>query len=116
LRGRLTNADWLVYSLQEIALLLGYKNILKEMRKLRIRLSYGIREELITLVKLKQVGRVRARKLFSAGLKSIDALKKVPLERLSSIVGPKVASTIKEQLGEKIEKNKEEKQITLKKF
>ena len=116
LRGRLTNADWLVYSLQEIALLLGYKNILKEMRKLRIRLSYGIREELITLVKLKQVGRVRARKLFGAGLKSIDALKKVPLERLSSIVGPKVASTIKEQLGEKIEKNKEEKQITLKKF
>jgi helicase len=113
LRGRLTNADWLVYSLQEIALLLGYKNILKDMRKLRICLSYGIREELITLVKLKQVGRVRARKLFGAGLKSIDALKKVPLERLSSIVGPKVASTIKEQLGERVKKIKEEKQVTL---
>jgi helicase len=113
LRNRLGNADWLVYSMQEIALLLSYKEILKEIRKLRIRLNYGIRVELITLVKLKQIGRVRARKLFNAGLKSIDSLKKVPLESLSSIVGSKVAAVIKEQLGENAKLLKEEKQTTL---
>lgn len=116
LRSRLKNADWLVYSLQELALLLGYKEILKKIRKLRVRLFYGIKEELIPLVRLKQVGRVRARKLWKSGLKSLEDLRKIPLESLSVIIGRKTAASIKEQLGEKSEKIKDEKQITLKKF
>jgi helicase len=113
LRTRLENADWLVYSLQELALLLGYKEILKEIRKLRIRLRYGIKEELLPLVKLEQVGRVRARKLYDANLTSLEKLRKVPLESLSLIVGPAVANNIKKQLGGNVEKLKEEKQTTL---
>lgn len=116
LRNRLENADWLVYSLQELALLLGYKEILKNIRKLRVRLFYGIRGELIPLVRLKQVGRMRARKLWKSGLKSLEDLRKIPLESLSIIIGRKVATLIKEQLGEKAEKIKTEKQVTLKKF
>jgi len=114
--GRRKIADWLVYSLQELALLLGHKEILKEIRKLRVRLGYGVREELIPLVRLKNIGRIRARKLWSANLKSLEDLRKIPLESLSLIVGRKTAGSIKEQLGEKAVKIKEEKQITLKKF
>ena len=114
--GKLHIADWLVYCLQELGLLLGYKEILKEIRMLRIRLTYGIMEELIPLVRLKQIGRIRSRKLFNARFKTLDSLRKVPLESLSQIVGTKIAQAVKEQLGQVKTKQNEEKQITLKKI
>ncbi|MEM5794354.1 MAG: DEAD/DEAH box helicase [Candidatus Aenigmatarchaeota archaeon] len=109
--GRREIADWLIYSLQELALLLGYKKLLLPIRKLRIRLEYGVKEELLPLVRLKGIGRIRARKLFNSGIKTISDLKKIPLESLARLVGEKTAYKIKEQLGEI--KKKEERQITL---
>jgi helicase len=114
--GRREIADWLVYSLQELALLLGYKELLKHIRKLRVRLEYGVKEELIPLVRLKQVGRIRARKLFNAGIKSLADLRKASIERISAIVGPNIAKIIKDQLEGKEEGKKIEKQVTLKKY
>ncbi|MBI2542921.1 MAG: DEAD/DEAH box helicase [Candidatus Aenigmarchaeota archaeon] len=113
LRGRLELIDWLIYAFNEIALLEGHKDFLNQIRKLRVRLRYGIKEELTPLVRLKNVGRVRARKLYDAGLVSLDKLKKVPTDSLTRIVGLKVANDIKKQLGEKNEEIKDEKQITL---
>jgi helicase len=98
LRVRLSNADWLLYSSHELALLLDLRNTLKEIRKTRLRIKYGIREELLPLVALKGVGRVRARTLYNHGLKKLDDLRKIPLESLERILGPKIAREIKEQL------------------
>ena len=114
LRTRLKNADWLLYSANEITLLLGFKDLLTDLRKVRVRMKYGVKEELIPLVRLEQVGRVRARKLYNTGVKTISDLRKIPLESLKKIIGPRIAATIKKQLGEKVEQMKEEKQITLK--
>jgi helicase len=100
LRGRLQNADWLTYALHELALLLGYKPLLREIRKVRLRLQHGVKEELIPLVRLRQIGRIRARRLYDAGLKRVANLRRVSLRRLAEIVGPKIAALIKEQLGE----------------
>jgi len=116
LRVRLKNAEWLLYALHELALLLRKRNLLKQIRKTRIRIMYGVKEELIPLVKLKNIGRVRARKLYNSGLKTIKSLRIVPLETLSHIIGVKIALKIKEQLGEKVEKIREEKQSTLMKL
>jgi helicase len=113
---RLNNADWLLYASQELALLLGYKKLLNDLRKVRVRMKYGVKEELIPLVRLEQIGRVRARRLYNAGLKTILDLKKIPLSSLERIVGTKVAAVIKKQLGEKVELIKEEKQRTLSGF
>jgi helicase len=116
LRGRLNIADWLIYAIQELALLLGKKDLLKEIRKTRTRLKYGVREELLPLVKLKNIGRVRARRLHKAGLKSLADLKKVPLQSLKKIIGPNIAIGIKDQLGEKVDdrlKPKKSTQTTL---
>jgi helicase len=113
LYGKLTNADWLLYALRELALLLGFKDLFKHIRKLRIRVQYGVKEELLPLIKLRQIGRYRARKLYNAGLTSLEKLRKIPLESLAHIIGPKIAANIKEQLGEKVKKPKEEKQKTL---
>ena len=81
LRVRLGNADWLLYSMQELGLLLGHMDTLKDLRKLRVRVSYGVREELLPLVRLKGVGRVRARVLHSSGLRSLEDLRRVPQAR-----------------------------------
>jgi len=113
LRTRLNNADWLLYAAQELALLLKFKKLLANLRKVRVRVKYGVKEELIPLVRLEQIGRVRARKLYNSGLKTISHLKKVPITTLERIVGPKIAMIVKKQLGEKVKKIKEEKQETL---
>ncbi|MBU5689621.1 MAG: DEAD/DEAH box helicase [Candidatus Aenigmatarchaeota archaeon] len=104
LRTRLTNAEWLLYSLGELALLLGYKEIIKDLRKLRIRVKNGVKEELLPLVKLQGIGRVRARKLYSHNLKSLNDLRDVDFNVLSKIIGNSLAISIKKQLGEDYQK------------
>ncbi len=100
LHVRLSNADWLLYSAQELALLTGHKELLSHIRKTRIRIKYGIREELLPLVRLKGIGRVRARMLFGANLRSLADLRKIPLESLSRIIGQAIAKDVKNQLNE----------------
>jgi len=113
LRTRLKNADWLLYSANELALLLEMKDILLNLRKTRVRIKYGIKEELVALVRLKKIGRARARRLYSSGLKTISDLRKVSLEKLQNIIGQNIAFEIKRQLGEEVEKPKQEKQSAL---
>jgi helicase len=98
LRARLEIADWLLYSATELGLLLGKFDFIKAARKLRIRLQYGVKAELLPLVRLKGIGRIRARLLYNAGLKKLADLRKVPTESLAKLVGPKIAADIKEQL------------------
>ncbi len=95
--------DWLTYALHELALLSGYKVLLPDIRKLRIRLKYGISEELIPLVKLKGIGRARARKLYKAGLISLEKLREIPFEKLSQVIGTTIAKDIKNQLGRTVD-------------
>ena len=71
-------------------------------------MKYGVKDELLPLVKLEGIGRVRARKLFSAGIRTLDDLRKMPVESLARILGPKLASNIKAQLeGRKLPKEKQ---------
>jgi helicase len=100
LHVRLNNADWLLYATQELALLLGMKPLLKHIRKTRLRVKYGIREELLPLVMLKGIGRIRARLLYNSGLRKLSDLRKVPPESLSRLIGPALARNVKEQLNE----------------
>lgn len=95
LRGILEIADWMLYSLQELSLLLGKIQILKKIKKLRIRIKYGIKEELIPLIRIESIGKVRARKLYSYGIKSIEQLKNIPTATLALILGQKTAEKIK---------------------
>lgn len=99
---RLTEtAKWLLYAAHELAVLLGHKDLLLEIAKLMERVSKGVRAELLPLTRLEGIGRVRARILYSAGLKTVRDLKLAPLERLTSLplIGPRLAKKIKEQVG-----------------
>jgi helicase len=93
--------EWLVFAAQELARLFGHKDLLANMEMLRVRVSKGVKPELVKLVALEGVGRVRARMMYSAGLKSIDDIKERSLTELTSIptIGPSLAKRIKEQAG-----------------
>ena len=80
--------------------------MLKELAKTRYRLKYGVKEELIPLLKLKGIGRVRARALFRNKIKTIADVKKVDIVKLVQILGKKTSIDIKRQVGIDIEKEK----------
>jgi helicase len=100
LHSRIEILDWLLYSILEISKLIPFNEEIKKMlKKLRIRAYYGIKEELIPLVSLEGIGRVRARTLFDAGLKTISDLKKASVEKITKVLKSKsLAEKIKEQI------------------
>jgi helicase len=92
--------DWLVYSLYELAKLESRDDILNELDVLRQRISYGIKEELLDLVKIRGVGRIRSRILYKNGIKNLHDLSKIPIKDLAKIdkIGSTLAENIKAQL------------------
>jgi helicase len=101
LRNRIYLSDWLLYSAYELARIMKAKDLLLPLNKLRIRVKNGAKEELLNLLQLKGIGRVRARKLYRAGVRHISDVKKMSQDKLASIVGKKIAEKIKSQVTEK---------------
>ena len=99
------NAKWLLYSANEIAKLFNLSKVAKPLRELHIRVSHGIKKELVPLVKLRGIGRVRARLLFNHGYKTISSLKKAEPRELAKIptIGPEIVRTIKEQVEDPVQ-------------
>ncbi|MCS7368145.1 MAG: ATP-dependent DNA helicase [archaeon GBS-70-058] len=95
-------AQWLMYSATEISKLMGFINHLQKLTELTSRLEYGCKPELLELISLKGIGRVRARLLYRAGYKTIEDLKKARIEDLRKIplFGEETIRKIKEQLEE----------------
>ena len=89
-------ADWLLYAFAEIARLLSinYGGV----RKLRTRLHYGVKEELLPLTKIRNIGRVRARKLYDAGFKTVKNVGEAPFSELTQILGEGIAKSVKKEL------------------
>ncbi|MFB6075907.1 MAG: helix-hairpin-helix domain-containing protein, partial [Candidatus Aenigmatarchaeota archaeon] len=80
--------------------LLNRKDKIKHIRKARKRVKNGIKKELLPLIRLREIGRVRARKLYKAGFTSIAKLRDAPVQRLQGIIGNKTAKTVKKQLSD----------------
>ncbi len=73
---------------------------------MRLRLKYGVKEELLPLLKLKGIGRVRARAMYRNKIKSLGDVKKADISKLVQILGRKIAIDVKKQVGEDIDKEK----------
>jgi helicase len=99
------NAEWLLYSAHEIADIVGAPDHRRQLGELNDRVKHGVSKKLLPLVRLKGIGRIRARILYNSGLTSIAELKKAPLQRLIAIplIGPRLAKAIKEQVGGLVE-------------
>ena len=93
-------AEWLLRCMGELAMDLGRADLASEVATLRTRVRYGVSEDLIDLVSVRGIGRVRARALYGSGVRDRAALAAMPVERLASVdkIGRAVASSIKAQL------------------
>ena len=119
-RAKIDIADWLLYSIDELSKLIHKNEFSKETSKLRMRINYGAKEELLPLLRLRDIGRVRARKLFTNNIKDLGDVKKADVMKLRQLLGDAVAKSIKEQVGEKtdieIKETKRKGQMSLKKY
>ncbi len=102
---RLTDqAEWLLYSMAELGKIFNKKKV-RGLTRLTIQVQYGVKEELLELISLRGVGRVRGRALFQRGFHTLRELQKADPNDLARIpsIGPSMAKKIKEQLGEAVD-------------
>lgn len=120
IRAKLDNGDWLLYGLLELAKVLNLKSEVKEIMKLRVRIKYGVHEELLPLLQLKGIGRVRSRMLFNHKIRSIADIKNTDVTTLSQILNSgKVAADVKKQVGQEVKevpKGTRKGQLSMEKF
>ncbi len=100
IRRKVSTAEWLLYAAHELAKLFKARAAVGPLRKLRERVRYGVKEELLELVQLRGVGRVRARSLFKAGYRKLADIKRVTEQELAKVpyVGVEIARSIKRQI------------------
>jgi helicase len=101
IRNKVELAQWLTHAMHRLAGLVN-KDAVEQIDGVHRRIAYGIRPELLELVKLRGVGRVRARALYSRGLKTLEDVRNTSYDRLRQLpgIGDQVAASIKKQLGQ----------------
>ena len=99
LRNKVDTARWLLHALGRIASLFHHGT--DGIRRLEQRMIYGIREELLPLVALKGVGRIKARILHRGGYRDPAMLRNADIHRLLELpgIGRGTVFAIMDQLG-----------------
>ncbi len=95
------NARWLLYAIHELALLLGREKMLPRILEIMERTEKGVKKELLPIVKLEGVGRVRGRILYNSGFKTVKDVRRAATGELVRLplIGLRLAKKIKEQVG-----------------
>jgi len=95
------SAEWLAYAAAEISRITDSTIHLPFLHNLRSRLRHGVRSDILELVSVKGIGRVRGRMLHNHNLVGLPDLYKVPIDELARIptIGTSIAESIKKQLG-----------------
>jgi helicase len=94
------NAQWLMRAVVQIDRLKVTSKFSQLLEILYLRIVHGVRPQLIPLIRLRGIGRIRARKLYHEGFTTLekiaaaspDALERVPL------IGKELAARMQEQL------------------
>jgi helicase len=99
---RLTeNARWLLFSMKELAKVLRIRTDRRRLlNDLELRVMHGCKRELLPLVKIPQIGRMRARALFRSGFTSLKLLTDADPIELVKVpgIGPDLIEHIKQYL------------------
>ena len=77
-----------------------YQSLIDESDLLKLQIQHGVPEKYLELVKIKQIGRVRAQILYKNGFKNRLDLEKAKIEKLAKIdkIGLTIANNIKAEL------------------
>jgi helicase len=99
-RGKVETADWLLGAAESLAVELDL-DVVPAIREARMRVEHGVGEELVELAGVRGVGRVRARRLYEAGIEDRAALREADKALvLDALQGRrKTAETILENAG-----------------
>ncbi|MEF8848401.1 MAG: DEAD/DEAH box helicase [Candidatus Thermoplasmatota archaeon] len=105
IHNKVETVVWLLHAMREFARMYNFESV-SAISDLKMRVEYGCRKELLNLVSLHGIGRVRARSLYNEGFKTITDLQRVPVKRLMQVrhIGRNIAESIKKQIGENIKK------------
>ncbi|UWG46383.1 Replicative superfamily II helicase [Halanaeroarchaeum sp. HSR-CO] len=100
IRGKVDTAEWLLNAAERLAAELDVEST-TAVREARIRVKHGVSEELLDLVRVDNVGRKRARRLYDAGIESRPELREASKPRvLGALRGrTKTAETVLESVG-----------------
>jgi helicase len=85
--------NWLLHATSRLSPMFAPK-FRTAISELEYCMKYGVKRELLPLVKLKNIGRVRARRLFNNGITSPDDIRKAGVDRISSILGKGIAEQL----------------------
>ena len=106
IRRSAETAEWLMHSMAELSKHLDL-GITFKAEQLALRIHYGAGQDLLALLNLKGIGRVRARKLYLSGITSIEKLNAADPVELARLLGPKIAEKVFSQL-KKSERHEEQ--------
>jgi helicase len=97
LYGMVESINWLLHATSQLARMFAPKFYL-QINECEICMKNGTRRELLPLIRLRGIGRVRARRLFNNGVTSPEEIKKHPREEIARILGQGITDQIFEQL------------------
>lgn len=104
------SVNWLLHAGSRLASMFS-PQLADDLQNFELRVKHGIREELLPLIRLRGIGRVRARRLYNHGIKNPDDLRRAGRTNVASILGGGIADQIFAQLESR--KEGEEAQSTL---
>ena len=91
-------SEWLMHSLSRLARVRGHPAA-DMAGMLEKRIHYGARPELMELVGIRGIGRVRARRLYDSGLKTVEDIRKADPAVIGKLIGTKTAGKLLREIG-----------------
>ncbi len=91
------SCNWLLHASGRLSSMCAPR-FTRAIREFEVCMKHGIRRELLPLVRLRNIGRVRARSLYSNGITTPDALRAADPRVVASILGRGVAQSVLKQL------------------
>jgi len=87
IRDIISRSEWIIHCIIELCKFTSKDlRLIKKFQDLKLRLKYGISQELVSLAELKNIGRIRARNLYTREIKTPNDIKK-DVDKFISIVG-----------------------------
>jgi helicase len=95
--GMVESVNWLLHATGELSRMFAGA-FHPRIREYETCMKNGIRRELLPLVKLRGIGRVRARRLFNNGITTPDAVLTAGIETVTKLIGRGIAEQVFAQL------------------
>ncbi len=104
LRNKVEDAEWLLFAAGRLAVAFQ-RRLGRPIDDLSFRVRYGVKEELLDLVRLRGIGRVRARMLYRAGFPDRESIRQAPIDRLEQALrSRRLAEMVASQLARRTER------------